>query len=720
MGEVFLGEVSGAANFTKRVAIKRILPHLAQNEDFLHKFIDEAHLMVQLHHGNIVPVLELGDEEGELYLVMEYLPGRDLKAVLKRSRTREAPCPDDLALWIVAEICAGLDYAHRKVAPDGAPLHIVHRDVSPSNVVIGAGGEVKLVDFGIARARGSLHQSISGTLQGKFAYMSPEQADGRALGPQSDVFSAGVVLYEMLTGVRPLEGESEPETLRRVREAKVEPPSSVRPGLSPAVDALVLRALARDLDDRFESAADMRRAIQQHLAGRESGADAAMLSGWLKRLFPEGVVPDASSDGPLSLEDAMLAELGGLSGGSARTRTQTLTADDDPDAAVAVAHTLDSPVGTLAPTLAPTRGARAAAPLAEPVAAPSGTSAPTPPERGPIRGVRRALTVALIGVTGLLVYTQTPTARPIEVRIAPEEAAVSRLTVDGVTTAAEGLEAEVGARICVEATGFQGPVCRRVPARGALPVFELKREMREVRFGVSNVEGAMVRVNGGPPSPEDSPFRLAVTEPVEVTYLADGHAPRTERYDLMGGQTAFLVRLEPVPAPAEGPKAEGASSSAEPDRPATDPVPSPAATKPKRAPARVALQSEPPGATVRCDGVYVGLTPARVPPGRCSVALDGHATAELTVRAGDRARSVSLRKVEPGFLTVATFPYSTKVYVDGHLLGDRVFKRALPPGTYVVEGRHAVHPNMERQVRVEPGKEARIQLYLRTPPEDPL
>ena len=263
MGEVYLGEVQGAANFTKRVAIKRILPHLAQTPGFEAKFIDEAHVMVQLHHGNIVPVLGLGDEAGELFIVMEYLPGRDLRAVLQRLSSAGRPCSVELAIWLLCEVCDALDYAHRKTGADGQPLQIVHRDVSPSNVMLGASGEVKLLDFGIARARGSLHQSISGTLQGKFAYMSPEQAEGLAVDARSDIFSAGLVLYELLTGVRPLEAESETETLRRVRSAEILPPSTHRPEISPDLDAALMSALTLRPSDRWTTAADFGRALSQ-------------------------------------------------------------------------------------------------------------------------------------------------------------------------------------------------------------------------------------------------------------------------------------------------------------------------------------------------------------------------------------------------------------------------------------------------------------------------
>lgn len=350
MGEIYLAEAEGAANFKKRVAIKRILPHLATNEDFVSKFIDEAHLMVQLQHGNIMPVLELSETDGELYIVMEYLPGRDLKAVIRRLRADGRRIPVDLALWLIAEVCAGLDYAHRKVGPDGEPLHVVHRDVSPSNIVLGAGGEVKLVDFGIARARGGMHQSVSGTLQGKFVYMSPEQAEGERTDPRSDVFSAGLVLYELLCGVRPFEGESETETLRLVRSGEIVAPSRIRDDLTGDLDALVARALERDREGRYPTAAAFRHAITHHLAVSGSKADAGAFGTFLGALFPEGVEAPVAEDVPMSLDDALNMQLGALTpsiDAFGRTRTSSLPRPQPPPA---VTH----PSGQVIPSIVET------------------------------------------------------------------------------------------------------------------------------------------------------------------------------------------------------------------------------------------------------------------------------------------------------------------------------------------------------------------------------
>lgn len=331
MGEVYLGSLQGAANFTRQVAIKRILPHLARDTAFVSRFIDEANVTVQLHHGNIISVQELVEEAGELYLVMEYLPGRDLKAVIRRLARGEAEIEPDLALYIVAEILAGLDYAHHRVDDRGEAIHIVHRDVSPSNILLGAAGEVKLTDFGVARARGRLHQSLSGALQGKFVYMSPEQADGQPLDLRTDIYSVGLVLYELLTGVRPFAADTDPEVLRKVRLGEVAPPSTHRPDLTPAQDALIMRALARDPAARYPDAAAFQRAIRDHLAATGSDVGPRPLAQRLKALFPEGVVPSNEPEQPMSIDDALMAQLSGsASVGSAPSATFTRTGEDQP------------------------------------------------------------------------------------------------------------------------------------------------------------------------------------------------------------------------------------------------------------------------------------------------------------------------------------------------------------------------------------------------------
>jgi serine/threonine-protein kinase len=332
MGEVYLGAVRGAAGFEKQVAIKRILPHLAGDEEFVRRFIDEARIVVTLNHGNIVPVLDMGEEDGEYFIAMEYLPGKDLREVLRRATARALRIPPGLALFITAELCRGLAYAHRKVDDQGRDLGIVHRDVSPSNVILGWEGLVKLTDFGVAQALGRLSESLSGTLRGKVAYMSPEQALGDPLDGRSDIYSAGIVLWECLTGARLFEGDSDPAVIRRVQDGLAPPPSSRVPGLAASLDAVTLKALARNPKDRYADMGEFEQTVQRLLHAEFQGADAPALSKLLRDLFDDEAT---LTPAPLSLDDALAAGLPDLSvddvtGGRDRTASVATPLPDDP------------------------------------------------------------------------------------------------------------------------------------------------------------------------------------------------------------------------------------------------------------------------------------------------------------------------------------------------------------------------------------------------------
>ena len=285
MGEIYEAVLRGAADFEKRCVIKKILPHLANEEEFVSKFIDEAKLVVQLTHGNIVPVFDMGEQEGEFYLAMEYVEGRDLRSLLRELKQRGQQLDPDLALFIIAEVCRGLGYAHRKTDAQGSSLGIIHRDISPSNIMVSRDGEVKIVDFGIAKAASKSTRSITGRLQGKFGYMSPEQACGGELDQRSDLFSTGVVLYEMLTGRRPFDGNSDLETLERVKQLKVTPASDHRPELSSQLDQLLTKALAKEPADRFQSADELQREL---VAIADSMKTASDLAATLSQIFPTG------------------------------------------------------------------------------------------------------------------------------------------------------------------------------------------------------------------------------------------------------------------------------------------------------------------------------------------------------------------------------------------------------------------------------------------------
>jgi hypothetical protein len=250
MAEIFRGKAVAAGGFEKPVAIKRILPHLSQDTRFVELLIAEAKVLSLLKHRNIVQIFDVGlGDDGQYFLVMEYVDGKDLGAVQRGIEVRRRRMPFDLALHIGAEICEALEHAHSARAPDGKSMSLVHRDVSPSNVLLSRAGEVKLTDFGIAK-RAEQEQTGSGAVRGKFAYISPEQARNEHIDPRSDVFSVGILLWELITNRRLFSGLGDLEALRAVREAQVPRPTEVDARLGNEVDQLVMTALARDPKNR--------------------------------------------------------------------------------------------------------------------------------------------------------------------------------------------------------------------------------------------------------------------------------------------------------------------------------------------------------------------------------------------------------------------------------------------------------------------------------------
>jgi serine/threonine-protein kinase len=332
MGEIYLATMRGAAGFEKRVIIKTILPHLAEEEEFVEKFLDEGRIVVQLTHGNIVPVFDMGEENGEYFIAMEYLPGRDLREIMKRLQVERRQMPLGLALMIVIEVCKGLGYAHRKVDEHGQPLQLVHRDVSPSNILVSCEGDVRIIDFGIARATGRSSRTASGRIQGKFSYMSPEQASGKQLDARSDIFSTGVVLYELLTGQRPFDGDSDLETLDRVRACEYDPISVLRPDLPDQLDDILARVITRDPADRYPSIDRLQVELGQLLYATGESPTGHDLASFLKDVFREGFEREelrGTGAGPmvgkrLSLDDALDMELGRLGDSGPGRRTPSV------------------------------------------------------------------------------------------------------------------------------------------------------------------------------------------------------------------------------------------------------------------------------------------------------------------------------------------------------------------------------------------------------------
>ncbi len=256
LAELFQSKVTGAQGFEKLIAIKTILPHLAQDNELIRCFIDEAKLAALLNHQNIVQIYDFGDIDGTFYIAMQYLFGKDLRRVLDRAKKKKIPIDLGYSLYITSLICSGLDYAHNLKDLQGLPLKLIHRDVTPQNIIITYDGDVKIVDFGIAKAAARSTLTQVGTIKGKVAHMSPEQASGQSIDHRSDIFSTGIILYELVTGKKMFTGETM-EILAKVRDCRFELAESIAPGLPPKVYSIIHRALAKDPDKRYQSCGEM-------------------------------------------------------------------------------------------------------------------------------------------------------------------------------------------------------------------------------------------------------------------------------------------------------------------------------------------------------------------------------------------------------------------------------------------------------------------------------
>jgi serine/threonine protein kinase len=296
MAEVFKAKRTGVEGFEKVVALKRILPHLSENKEFLDMFVDEAKMVAGLAHPNIVQIFDLGRIEKSYYIAMEYVHGRDLRTIMRRAREKGLRMPLDLSLRVVGQVCAALEYAHRKKDERGQPMQIVHRDVSPQNILISFEGEVKLVDFGIAKAATKASNTDRGALRGKLLYMSPEQAWGRPIDRRSDVFSLGIVLYEMVTETKPFVGAgNEVSILELVRQCVITPAREINPRVPEALDRVIMKALAREPGERYQDAGQMQRGLERFLRDRPP-VSARDLARFLELLFDRDEREDAASD----------------------------------------------------------------------------------------------------------------------------------------------------------------------------------------------------------------------------------------------------------------------------------------------------------------------------------------------------------------------------------------------------------------------------------------
>ncbi|HVZ86517.1 MAG TPA: serine/threonine-protein kinase, partial [Polyangia bacterium] len=290
MAEIFLAVQHGAEGFEKQVVLKRILTQYSADPQFRNMFLDEAHISMSLQHGNIVQVLDLGVASGRYFLALELVDGWDLEKILQRAYTAGMVYPAALALYLVSQICRALAYAHGK-SRDGKPLGIVHRDISPNNVLVSGEGEVKLADFGIAKAQRKREQTAAGVIKGKVAYMSPEQASGNAVDRRSDIFSVGSMLYRMMTDRLPFESNNDLESLLRVQRAEFRPPQEAKPTIGDKVAGIIQKAMRLHPAERYQTAEEMLVEVERVLRNDFHSAGQTELKAWLEQLGRRDNVP---------------------------------------------------------------------------------------------------------------------------------------------------------------------------------------------------------------------------------------------------------------------------------------------------------------------------------------------------------------------------------------------------------------------------------------------
>ncbi len=286
MAEVFLAKKTGVTGVEKFVAIKRILPQYSQQEEFIDMFKHEAAIAINLSHSNIVSIFDFGLEKKQFYIVMDFIPGRNLRQILNHIRKTEVTLSIEHAIFIIREIAAGLDYAHRAMdSKTGKPLNIIHRDISPQNVMISFEGEVRIVDFGIAKAESQTEATQAGTLKGKFGYMSPEQVEGMALDLRTDVFSLGILLWELLANDRLFLASNEQATIRKIKECKIQSLRSLNPSVPAELERIVNKALTKDRNIRYQAAAAMQKDLTVFLNKYFPMFTNQDFSGFMKKQF---------------------------------------------------------------------------------------------------------------------------------------------------------------------------------------------------------------------------------------------------------------------------------------------------------------------------------------------------------------------------------------------------------------------------------------------------
>ncbi len=310
IADVYLARASGLEGFTRHVVLKSIRRELAAEPRFVTAFLDEARIAASLHHHNIVQVYDIGEQNGAYFFAMEYVHSEDVRTLLNRVRERGEMVPLDQAISIMTATAAGLHYAHEAVSPQGVKLGVIHRDVAPSNILVGYDGSVKLVDFGLAKAALRSTTTAAGTIRGKASYMSPEQCRGEKIDRRADIFGLGIVMYELITAQRLFKGTTDFDTMQAIVEGEVPPPSSVRRDVPPALDAIILKALSKDPNARYQTAEEFRAAVEMFGVEHQLRTSNKALADYVVKLFGQRPEPWEANDVKPVTEDTAVGERG--------------------------------------------------------------------------------------------------------------------------------------------------------------------------------------------------------------------------------------------------------------------------------------------------------------------------------------------------------------------------------------------------------------------------
>jgi serine/threonine-protein kinase len=314
MADIYLASQTALAGFEKLIVIKRILPNLSREPRFVEMFLDEARIAATLNHPNVVQIFDLGRIQGQYFIAMEYLPGESLSMIIRACRRRKIRIPPELAAGMLLQAAEGLHHAHTRTARDGSPLGIVHRDVSPQNVFVLYDGGVKVVDFGIAKAELRSTKTQTGTLKGKYAYMSPEQIIGHELDGRSDVFALGVVLWECLVRRKLFNQENDLKLLKAITEGDIPSPREVDPQVPELLAEITMKALSHDREERYQSAAEFRSALRRYLKATAKDWDNVVIGKFMQDLFSDRIkekhqLIDSAQASDSSIQDYLFGDL---------------------------------------------------------------------------------------------------------------------------------------------------------------------------------------------------------------------------------------------------------------------------------------------------------------------------------------------------------------------------------------------------------------------------